>query len=554
MINLRRRCLLAFWVTFFGFVLMLGATTIAVFIPLVRNLKSFESLLATSEFFPLLPLWAVILLAVIPNLLLLWIVEILFYLNRRVYKPLIACDHFILELADNRFPEPLKLPSKTSTRMVQFMNSLNLVRDRLLANANRLKLSQHREVKAKKNIDVAADLKSIIISRLLPDVRLPLQSIEGFDDIIKAKSSFNELSKEDLNAYMQGIKRSIVIISNLIVRIGKFAEIGKEMDLVEINTVRTGDIIKEVIDSNKILLNERDVKINTLFSNTMPEKVTLDDDMLIQVMLILARAVARASEHGEDIFIYCDSDDNKVYFHVRDNKKSACRENLSDLFNNFDMENAGFNEYNSLSTTVLGLFFVKVQLSQIGGELEVKSSEVANNEIVVSFNKLDILSSHIINSESKTERLFLPSNYLGTIEHDSKLNREEFNKHNYRVILGEDSKDNAFVIKEFLEMLHFKVEHFDNSDELLKELNNSEFDGIILSNSMRHRNLLKLIKNIRAEAKNQYLPIVVLVSKINKLKERELQELGVASIMLKPINFVQLANRLQKFIKHSKVN
>ena len=63
---------------------------------------------------------------------------------------------------------------------------------------------------------------------------------------------------------------------------------------------------------------------------------------------------------------------------------------------------------------------------------------------------------------------------------------------------------------------------------------------------MRHRHLVEVIKTIRSQFNAARLPIIVLVTKLNPRKEAELQTLKVSSILLKPIRFASLVDRLNQ--------
>ena len=119
-----------------------------------------------------------------------------------------------------------------------------------------------------------------------------------------------------------------------------------------------------------------------------------------------------------------------------------------------------------------------------------------------------------------------------------------------RVLIGEDNVDNAAALSEYLELFRFETVCCDNARHLLEMAKSETFDAIILSNSMRHRYLLDIIKTIRSQSDGMRLPIIVLVTKLNNRKEAELQELKVSSILLKPISFAALVNRLNQLCSY----
>ena len=551
MLGLKKRCLAAAILATIGFAMFFIITTWALIIPMIGEIKSFQDLSKTFDLFPQLPYWGIFALCIICDIIFYRLTRMLYVLHNQIYTPLIKYNDFILELADNKIPSQLEVDSDKQTILSPLGQALNLVRDRILTNTNRLRKSQEREESLKKSTDTANYLKSIIIGRLTPDIRQPLQSIKGFDDIMRTKSAKNILTESDIKKYSGGIQRNIDNISALIAQIIKFIEIDTVSSRTLIAPVQTEQLINDVVKLNSSQCNERGVSIHSLFNSSMPETVIVNEDFFVQALLIITRAVFRASEHGENLYVYASSDEKRVHFHVRDSKKSPCREDLSKAFNNFNRHNATFDDYNNLSTTVLGLFFIEFELEKIGGTLEVRSNNYAYNEVVMSFNKMDILSASDSYGfrNSNINQIYTPQ--LQTTE---ELEQKVYDDGAYNVLLAEDNRDNAIVMSEILELYNFKVTAKENSKEILELIDTGNFEGIVLSNSMRHKHLLKLIEEIRSKANSRNIPIAIVASKINQQKKKELKSLGVAFIMLKPINFIDFINKLKHYIYYSKLN
>ncbi len=551
MLKLKRRCLIAAILSAIGFVMFFAVTTWTLVIPMIGEIKSFQDLGKTFDLFPKLPYWGILALCIICDVIFYRLSRMLYIFYRQIYKPLIEYNDFILALSENKIPPQLKLNLSSDAILTPLGQALNLVRDRIITNLNRLRQSQEREENLKKSSETANYLKSIIIGRLTPDIRQPLQSIKGFDDIMRTKSDRKNLSENEIKHYSEGIQRNIDNISTLIAQIVKFVEFDTTGKQHLIASVRTEDLLNDAVKINTLPCKERGVTIHTLFESSMPERIVVNEDFFVQALLIISRAVFRASEHGENLYIYCKSDDSKVYFHVRDSKKAPCREKLGAIFNNFNRANASFDDYNNLSTTVLGLFFIELELSKIGGSLIVTENVHANNEVIMVFDKMDILSGGAERGygHNADNQIYTPV-FQGSADSTEQVHDSGGN---YKVLLGEDNPDNAMVMTEILQLYGFRVVAEKSSEDIIKSIANEEFDGVILSNSMRHKHLLKLIESIRSDKQNSAIPIAVIASKINQQKKKELKDLGVSFIMLKPINFIDFINKLKHFIYYFKL-
>lgn len=553
MLKTKRNCTFAIYVSFLTFVLFAALISYYVIAPCLRNIHTMDDLCLIPDAWPFLPPWAILVMAILPIAASLWMIGILLKIRTRIVSPFVKCDAFLEDLVNDRIPPPLQLKDKYGNQSNHTLANLNIVRDRISNNIRRQEAAEKRESAARAKLDCANELKSLIISRLAPDIRMPLTSIRGFAEILKVITADNDRFKEELDA----IASNTVTISKILSRIIAFSKIGHQQMELNPSHFRTSELLDLLIRSNDDLLKERSVELVNIYDTSTPELLYTDNELLMQTMLLIIRAVFRASEHGESIHICCSADDEKVYFSVRDTKSCPCREKLAELYNLHASEYVSeFLE--DASSTLLGIFFAANLVEYIGGELSASSDEHSHNKFVLSFNKFDILSAD--NEEelrkqgindtltpTSSSNLIAGKNYLpNNLEVPSKLPSQTIKK----VLVGEDNIDNAAALNEYLKLFNYETVCCDNAKHLLDMAKTDTFDAIILSNSMRHRYLLDIIKTIRSQSNGMRLPIIVLVTKLNSRKEAELQELKVSSILLKPISFASLVNRLNQLCSY----
>lgn len=545
--NVKRNSLFAIYVAFLTFVLFASLVTFYVFIPAFRNVHTLNDIYMTPDSWPYLPRWAILVIGTLPIAAALWMTGVLVKIRTHIVSPLVKSDAFLEELANNNIPQPLVLKQKYGQYTNHMLTNLNAIRDRIVNNNRQKDAMQSRESAARAKLDYANELKSLIISRLTPDIRMPLNSIEGFAEILKAKTG--DTYKNELD----GIARNIAGISKIVSRIISFSKIGHQQMEINPDYFHTSDLIDNLLKSNDDLLQEREVEIVNIFNSTTPSLLYTDYEILAQTLLLMVRSVFRASEHGECISLCCSMDDEKVYFTVKDSGRTVCRERLAELYN-FHEFDCGAEYLDEASSTLLGIFFAASLAGYIGGELTAFSDDDASNKFVLSFNKFDILSAESEEELRKNGRqdsftpasssnLVVGKNYLsGVFMPPAQSDKSGIRK----ILLGEDNHDNANALSEYLKLFNFEVICCDNTAKLLHLSQDGAFDAIILSNSMRHRHLVEMIKTIRSQFNAARLPVIVLVTKLNKRKEAELQALKVSSILLKPIRFSALVDRLNQ--------
>lgn len=553
MLKTKRNCTFAIYVAFLTFVFFSAILSYYVIKPTLQSISSFNDFCIIPDAWPYLPAWAILVMAILPIVTSLWITGVLLKIRTRVISPFVKCGNFLEELANDNIPAPLLRKDKYGYQANHVIANLNTVRDRISNNIRRKEAAEERESAARAKLDSANELKSLIISRLTPDIRMPLTSIRGYAEILKAKSADNDCFKTELD----GIAANTVVISKIVSRIISFSKIGHQQMEINSSHFRTSELLELLIQSNDDLLKERDVELVNIYDSSTPELLYTDHELLMQTLLLLIRSVFRASEHGEAIHLCCSSDNEKVYFTVKDTKRCPCREKLAELYN-FHESECDAEYLKDASSTMLGTFFAANLVEYIGGELSAASDEESHNKFILTFNKFDILSAeneaelrkqgfHDTLKLTSSSNLIAGKNYLpGTLTIPNKISDVPMR----RVLIGEDNVDNAAALSEYLELFRFETVCCDNARHLLEMAKSETFDAIILSNSMRHRYLLDIIKTIRSQSDGMRLPIIVLVTKLNNRKEAELQELKVSSILLKPISFAALVNRLNQLCSY----
>ncbi len=549
MTDIKKKCTFSIWIAVLVFLLFSTLISYYIFLPTLKNVSTLNDLCVIPASWPYLPKWAVITIGFIPIAAALWMIGVLVKIRLHIISPLAKTDVFLGELANNKIPSPLLMRNKYGRHTNQMIANLNMIRDRIINNNRQRDAVEQRKSADRDKLDYANELKSLMISRLTPDIRMPLNSIGGYAEILKKKSAPGDVFKNELD----GIARNVVSVSKIVSRIISLSKIGHQQMEINPSHFRTAELIDNVIRSNDDLLQEREVSIVNIFDSSMPSLLYTDHELLTQSLLMIVRALIRASENGETVNICCSMDDEKVYFNVRDCAARPCREKLAELYKYHEDDCA--SEYlDEASSTLLGVFFASSLAEYIGGELKVSSSERSYNSFTLVFNKFDILSAenedelrkqgiYVDLHPASAGNLVVGKNYLpGSLSYPNVPQ----NMPARRILIGEDNEDNANALCSYLALFNFESVCCDNAQQLLDTAQKEDFDALILSNSMRHKYLLEIIKILRRRQDKTQLPIIVLVSKLNPRKESELQALKVSSVLLKPVSFSALVNRLNQ--------
>ncbi len=175
-----------------------------------------------------------------------------------------------------------------------------------------------------------------------------------------------------------------------------------------------------------------------------------------------------------------------------------------------------------------------------------------------NFNKLNFVA--YLTKPIKQSLLFnclvsIMSNDQNTLVGDKKLNRIELRgseivKHDYRILLAEDSPTNQKVATLMLESIGYSVEIAVNGLEVLEKNKNDEFDIILMDLQMPEMDgfeATKIIRNTSSNVKNHNIPIVAMTAHAMKGDKEKCIALGMNDYISKPINIEELKSTLIKF-------
>lgn len=92
------------------------------------------------------------------------------------------------------------------------------------------------------------------------------------------------------------------------------------------------------------------------------------------------------------------------------------------------------------------------------------------------------------------------------------------------------------------------VEAVDGKDALTK-LNTTTVDMLITDLNMPNMDGIELIKNVRAQTKHKFIPIIMLTTESQDSKKQQGKSAGASGWIVKPFSATQLVDVIKKLLK-----
>jgi len=121
-----------------------------------------------------------------------------------------------------------------------------------------------------------------------------------------------------------------------------------------------------------------------------------------------------------------------------------------------------------------------------------------------------------------------------------------------RILIVDDSRIMRNIVKNTLKSLHYSAETFleaSDGQQAWQILETTEISLLLLDWNMPALNGLELVKKLRANAKYQNLPIVMITSEAAKYNVIEAVKAGVSDYLVKPVTEKGLEEKIRRVLE-----
>ena len=238
------------------------------------------------------------------------------------------------------------------------------------------KLAERALVERNEALIAADRLKTNFIGHISYELRTPLQTINGFSEML-ANPMFGPLNDKQ-REYLADIRSS----SNTLLAIID--------DILDLTTIEAGGLelklspvgVRAIIDAAILGIRERAVRARLTIDIAIADDVSeilVDEARMRQVLYnLLSNAVGFSKTNGT-VYLACWRQDGNIYFRVEDAGIGIPKDQISRVFQRFESRSRG-SEHRGAG---LGLSIAKSLVELHGGNIEITSEEGRGTRVVV---------------------------------------------------------------------------------------------------------------------------------------------------------------------------
>lgn len=378
----------------------------------------------------------------------------------------------------------------------------------------------------------ASRLKSEFLANMSHEVRTPISGVIGMARLL-LETPLSAEQKE----FATAISHSGDLLLNVVNDILDFSRVEAGKITLENISFNLNNTLTHIKRSFAQLAENKDIEFYVLGLEKLQGVNLLGDPNRFHQIVanLIANAIKFTNEgsvlvniSGEEIFR-----ESNRFMHLKmeisDTGIGMSKDQLSRLFNPFTQGDGSTSR--KYGGSGLGLSISKRLLALMNGSIEVKS-------------QLGIGSTFVIS-------LSLPLSEIQPIEKNEAIDSLQSDLKNLNILIAEDNLINQRIIQKIVSDLGARSHLVKNGIEVLKELESSSYDIILMDCQMPEMDGFQTTQNIRKHANPLIASIPIIATTANAMSDDRQRCLdnGMNDYVSKPIKPVVLAQILKKWSK-----
>lgn len=387
-----------------------------------------------------------------------------------------------------------------------------------------------KEVNMEKSANRA---KSDFLSRMSHDIRTPINSISGMNEMI-----LRDNKDETIQEYAGNIKEAVDVLMGLINDVLDFSKIeAGKMTFVD-REYNTAEILDSVINIIRTQAEKKKIEFKHEISEGLPSVLMGDDVKLVQILVnILSNAVKYTKEGSVTLKVSGKKDENGEFLlcvSVTDTGIGIKKEDIPKLFSAFERIEEVKNH--SIQGTGLGLNITSYFLKMMGSALNVESE----------YGKGSIFSFEL-KQKVADETPAVPGKAAAK---SSKAYKTTFKKPGARILVVDDNKVNRKVFMGLLRETMIDIDQAESGQQCLGLVAQNRYDLIFLDHMMPEMDGIETFEKMKTleNSKCTDTPVVMLTANALEGAEQEYLEKGFNDFLTKPVKSQVLEEIVKKYL------
>lgn len=229
--------------------------------------------------------------------------------------------------------------------------------------------------RAKDDLKRANKIKTKLINVAVHDLKSPLQSILGFQELLKEKVDNDEEALEMIGTIFRSSQKMLNIVNETLAAAS--AELNEMV--IKKSVYNVSEIVKEVVNPNKVRANQKLQVIHMNLDKSIYAE--FDRELICRALDNLVSNAIKYSEFNRNIWVDAYKENKSIKITVADEGPGISSEGKTKLFKEF--QTIGSVPTGGETSSGYGLFLAKDIVIKHGGDIKVESEIGSGSKFIV---------------------------------------------------------------------------------------------------------------------------------------------------------------------------
>lgn len=381
------------------------------------------------------------------------------------------------------------------------------------------KLMENSLHDARERAEQAAAARATFMANMSHEIRTPMNAILGFTDIVLGTALNSEQQK-----YLSTVSSSARALLHLLNDILDSAKLDKGKLELEITAFSLRQLLDSVVSTLWIQARQKALKLELDVAHDISEFVSGASDRIRQVLLNLIGNAIKFTQQGS-VTVRVQRADNAVQFDIIDTGIGISAERLAQIFEPFTQADSSMSR--RFGGTGLGTTISKQLVELMGGRIWASSEP----------------------GQGSCFSFLIP---LADAEQADSQTARQISLKPLRILIADDIKQNIELLTILLTRAGHQVDAVSNGQQLLQQLQQQNYDVVILDSQMPVLDGLSAARQRRAFEKQHHLPampMVILTASVLQEDKVAAREAGIEGFASKPVDIDTLQLEIARVLK-----
>ncbi|MEB3177429.1 MAG: ATP-binding protein [Nostocaceae cyanobacterium] len=367
--------------------------------------------------------------------------------------------------------------------------------------------------------------KNQFLATMSHELRTPINAIMGLSEVL-IQEVFGSLNPKQ-EEFIQSIYSTSEQLRELVNNILDFSQIEAGNEQLTLSKLQVSELCNYVLST--VADSAYDKQLQLKYQIDVAADICIADVQRLQQMLLnLLNNAIKFTPSGE-VSLKVKKVKQGITFTVEDTGIGIAQEDLQYLFQPFQQLDSQLNR--QYEGTGLSLALTRKFAQLHGGDVTVESTL----------------------GEGSRFTIFLPQPYQEKRNDGEQKAKSQqlldIAAINRRILIVEDDDRSAKVLKDYLEVIGYQVEHLGDGNQFLQRVRSQEPDLILLNmNLPGNITGLDLLKCLRKEPDLQDLPVLLCTPQNVSIDSEKFLPMGANNYLKKPIGITQLESMLIRYL------